>query len=292
MDEIIRAVTKDGYVKIAVIVGKKSVDRARQIHSLSPVATAALGRTLLAASILGNMLKEDNATVTVRINGGGPLGTIIAVSDNEGNIRGYVQNPHIDLPLKAKGKLDVGGAVGNNGQLTVSKDLGLKLPYIGSTELISGEIAEDFARYFSESEQLGSACGLGVLIDADCSVASAGGYLVQLLPDATEGIIDIVEKNISEMRMVSDILIEGNGKDILNDLLIGLDYEILTRTPIEYRCYCSHERVYTAIKSMGKTNLEEISESSENTEVICHFCNSKYIFTPDDIRKILSDVAL
>lgn len=289
MDKIIRTVTNDGFVKISVIVGKEMVEHARQIHSLSPVATAALGRTLMATSMLGNMLKEDDASVTVRINGGGAIGTVLAVSDKNGNARGYVQNPQIDLPLKADGKLDVGAAVGKNGQLSVSKDLGLKLPYIGSTELVSGEIAEDMAKYFAESEQVGTACGLGVLVDTDRSVASAGGYIVQLLPNADENVLDIIEKNIAEMRSVSDILLEGSGKDLLNDVLKGLEHQILSESPVEYRCYCSQERVDRAIESMGIENLEEIAESSEDTEVLCHFCNKKYVFSPEDIRKILND---
>ncbi|MGI5984632.1 MAG: Hsp33 family molecular chaperone HslO, partial [Oscillospiraceae bacterium] len=180
MDKIIRAVTKDGFVKISAVNGRDIVEKARQLHDLSPVATAALGRTLCITSILGELLKEENATVTVRINGGGPIGSIIAVSDNGGNVRGYVQNPHVDLPLNQNGKLDVGGAVGTSGTLTVSRDLGLKEPYIGSTALVSGEIAEDFSYYFVESEQVGAACGLGVLVDKDRSVICAGGFLVQL----------------------------------------------------------------------------------------------------------------
>lgn len=287
MDEIIRAVTKDGFAKISVINGRNMVERARQIHDLSPVATAALGRTVLAASILGDMLKEDDATVTVRINGGGPIGTIIAVSDNMGNVRGYVTEPHVDLPLKANGKLDVGTAVGTDGQLTVSRDLGLKEPYIGSTELISGEIAEDFAKYYVESEQVGAACGLGVLVDTDRSVACAGGFLVQLLPGAPDNIIDIIEGNIVFMGQVTDILAEGSPEDILNAVLQGLEPEILDRTPVEYRCYCSRERVTRAIESMGKENLEEIIKDEKDTEIVCHFCEEKYSFTPDELREIL-----
>lgn len=287
MDEIIRAVTEDGFAKISVIIGRDLVEHARQVHDLSPVATAALGRTLMAASILGDLLKEDDATVTVRVSGGGPIGSIISVSDSKGNVRGYVQNPHVDLPLKSNGKLDVGGSVGIAGQFTVSRDLGLKEPYIGSTELVSGEIAEDFAKYYVESEQVGAACGLGVLVDTDRSVSCAGGFLVQLLPGAPESLIDLIEHNISSMGQVTDILSGGNGEDILNTVLKELNPMILDRTPVGYRCYCSRERVLTAIESIGYDALDEILQSGENTEVVCHFCNAKYNFPPSVIKAIL-----
>lgn len=286
MDEIIRAVTEDGFAKITVITGRDIVERARQIHDLSPVATAALGRTLMAASILGDMLKEDDATVTVRLNGGGPIGSVISVSDSKGNVRGYVQNPHVDLPLKANGKLDVGSAVGTGGQFTVSRDLGLKEPYIGSTELVSGEIAEDFAKYYVESEQVGAACGLGVLVDTNRSVACAGGFLVQLLPGAPDTLIALIESNISSMGQVTDIL--SSGGDIVNAVLNGLNPTVLKRTKVEYRCYCSRERVVRAIDSIGHEALEDILKSGENTEVVCHFCNTKYHFSPSEIEEILA----
>ena len=287
MDEIIRAVTKDGLVKISAVSGRDFVEKARQYHNLSPVATAALGRTLCATSILGDMLKEENATVTVRINGGGPIGTIIAVSDSSGNVRGYVQNPNVDLPLNEFGKLDVGGAVGTNGTLTVSRDLGLKEPYIGSTELISGEIAEDFSYYFVESEQVGAACGLGVLVDTDTTVICAGGFVVQLLPGAPVSMIERIENNILEMGQVTGILQKGSAEDLVNHVLRGLSPEILLRVPVEYRCYCSRERVQRAIESIGKEELEDILKSGENTEISCHFCNTTYVFTPEEVGELL-----
>ena len=289
MDEIIRAVTKDGQVKISAVCGTGFVEKARQYHNLSPVATAALGRTLCATSILGDMLKEENATVTVRINGGGPIGTIIAVSDSSGNVRGYVQNPNIDLPLNEFGKLDVGGAVGTNGTLTVSRDLGLKEPYIGSTELISGEIAEDFSYYFVESEQVGAACGLGVLVDTDTSVICAGGFVVQLLPGAPISMIEKIENNILEMGQVTGILQKGTAEDLVGHVLSGLSPEILLRVPVEYRCYCSRERVQRAIESIGKEELEDILKSGENTEISCHFCNTTYVFTPEEVGELLQN---
>ncbi|MFB0919840.1 MAG: Hsp33 family molecular chaperone HslO [Oscillospiraceae bacterium] len=286
MDEIIRAVTSDGFIKISAISGRGIVEYARRIHGLSPVASAALGRTLCACSMLGDLLKEEGATVTLRINGGGPIGTVMAVSDSTGNVRGYVQEPHIDLPLKPNGKLDVGGAVGKNGTLTVSRDLGLKEPYIGSTALISGEIAEDLTYYFVESEQVGAACGLGVLVDTDLSIKCAGGFIVALLPGAPSSLIETVEKNIAKMGQVTDILKDGTAEDLINCVLSGLEPEILAQKSVEYHCYCSRERVRGALESIGQEALEELAESGENAEINCHFCNKTYSFTPDEIRAI------
>jgi len=286
MDEIIRAVTKDGFIKISAISGRNIVERARQFHNLSPVASAALGRTLCATSILGDLLKEEDATVTVRINGGGPIGSVIAVSDSSGNVRGYVQNPHIDLPLKANGKLDVGSAVGTMGTLTVSRDLGLKEPYIGSTALVSGEIAEDFTYYFVESEQVGAACGLGVLVDTDLSIRCAAGFIVALLPGAPNSLIDQIESNIAQMGPVTEVLKDGSADDLVRLVLAGLEPEVLSRRQVDYRCYCSRDRILRALESIGKEALDELAESGENAEVNCQFCNKIYTFTPDEIRAI------
>lgn len=284
MDEIIRAVTKDGLVKISVISGQGFVERARQIHRLSPTATAALGRTLCATSILGDLLKEENGTVTVRLNGGGPLGSVIAVSDSGGNVRGYVENPQVDLPLNDKGKLDVGGGIGTNGFLTVSRDIGLKEPYVGSTALVSGEVAEDMTYYLVESDQIGAACGLGVLVDTDCSVACAGGFIVQLLPGAPDAVIDTIGQNIREMGQVTDILKNGTADELLSQVLMGMEIDVLSHTPVEYRCYCSRERVRNAVASIGKADLDEMAASGETAEIRCHFCDKVYTFTPDEIR--------
>jgi len=292
MDEIIRAFTQDGFAKISAISGRELVQRAHVLHGTSPVATAALGRTLCATSMLGDMLKEQDASVTLRINGGGPIGSVIAVSDSEGNVRGYAQHPRIDLPKRADGKLDVGGAVGTKGMLTVSRDLGLKEPYIGSSNLVSGEIAEDLALYFVESEQVGAACGLGVLVDTDLSVRCAGGFIVQLLPGAPDSLIDVIEENIKAMGSVTDVLKE-EGSDasvIVEKVFAGLSPEILSRRPVEYRCTCSRERVRRAIESMGRENLEEICESGETTEVSCHFCGKAYLFSHEEVREILDEL--
>lgn len=290
MGEILRAVTKDGFAKVSVIDGRDIVEKAREIHDLSPLATAALGRTLCATSILGDLLKEPGATVTTRINGGGPIGTIIAVSDSEGCSRGYVDEPHVDLPLKPNGKLDVGGAVGTDGMLTISRDLGLKEPYIGSTKLVSGEIAEDFTYYFVESEQVGAACGLGVLVDTDRSVKKAGGFLVQLLPGAPELMIKQIEFNISTMGTVTEILEQADANELVERVLFGLEPEILERREVFYRCTCSRERVQRTISSMGTENLKEIYDAGEGAEVCCHFCSTAYKFEHDDIGHILDNI--
>ncbi|NLH02294.1 MAG: Hsp33 family molecular chaperone HslO [Clostridiales bacterium] len=287
MDEIIRAVTQDGLVKISAVSGRALVEKARTIHNLSPVAAAALGRALCAASMMGEMMKEDDSSLTIRINGGGPLGTIIAVSDSGGNVRGYVQNPYVDLPLNDFGKLDVGTAVGTNGTLTVSRDLGLKEPYIGSCALLSGEIAEDLTYYFAESEQIGTACGLGVLVDTDLSISCAGGFIVQLLPGAPDSLIEKIENNIHEMGPVTGVLQNSSAEELINRVLSSLSPEILQRVPVEYRCYCSRERVARAVESIGKEELEEIVKSGENTEITCHFCNTVYVFSPEEIALLL-----
>ena len=284
MDEIVRAVTKDGLVKISVVSGRGFVEKARELHDLSPVATAALGRTLCAASILGDLLKEDEASVTLRLNGGGPLGSVVAVADSAGNVRGYVDNPLVDLPLNAKGKLDVGGAVGTNGTLTVSRDIGLKEPYIGSTALVSGEIAEDLTYYLAESDQIGAACALGVLVDTDRSVLCAGGFIVQLLPGAPDSVIDAIEENIRAMGQVTDVLRTGTADDLLARVLKGAEIDVLSHTPVEYRCTCSRERVSAAVASISKADLDEMAASGEDAEVRCHFCDKVYTFTPDEIK--------
>lgn len=287
MDKIYRAVTEDGFAKISVIYGRDMVQKSRELHNTSPVATAALGRTLLAASIFGDLLKEEDASVTLRINGGGPIGSIIAVSDSQGNVRGYAENPFTDLPVRGDGKLDVGGAVGKNGTITVSRDLGLKEPYIGSSQLVSGEIAEDVALYFVESEQVGAACGLGVLVDTDLSVKCAGGFLVQLLPGAPDHLIDTIEENIAAMGQVTNVLEEHGPEGLVYGVLKNLEPRILSENTVEYRCTCSRERVSRALASMGKENLEELRDSGEVTEVCCHFCGSVYHFSPEDAAALL-----
>ena len=286
MGKIIRALAGDGNIKMAVITARDAVERARQIHDLSPTASAALGRTLCAASLMGEMMKEDDGSLTIRVNGGGPIGSVVAVSDSSGNVRGYVENPAVDLPLRADGKRDVGGAVGRDGMLTISRDIGLREPYIGSTELVSGEIAEDLSSYLLSSEQIPSACGLGVLVDTDRSIKAAGGFIVQLLPFAPEELIEKLEENIFLMDQLTTILDEDGAEEVFEQVLKGLDYQILTEAEMEYRCYCSRERVEEAVSCIERDELEEMAAEGKNVSVSCQFCDAEYVFSPEELKAI------
>ena len=286
MDEIVRAVTKDGFVKISAVTARGVVERAREIHGLSPTASAALGRTLCGASMLGELMKEDDASLTIRVNGGGPVGSVIAVSDNGGNVRGYVTEPKADLPLRGDGKLNVGGLVGTNGMLTVSRDIGLKEPYVGSTELVTGEIAEDLAQYMVESEQIPSAVGLGVLVDTDRTIKAAGGFIVQLMPGAPEELVTKLEENIFVMDQLTTALAEDGVDEAVRQVLKGLDYETVMRVPVEYRCNCSRERVEQALESCGREELLDMAATGEETEVSCQFCDKIYRFSPSELREL------
>ena len=290
-DEIVRAITADGLVKAAAITGRDLVERARNIHTLLPVATAALGRTLMAASLMGDAMKIDGSSLTLQIKGGGPLGTILAVSDEAGNVRGYVQNPHVELMEKAPGKLDVGRAVGETGSLTVIKDLGMKEPYVGTIDLLSGEIADDIAAYFVESEQIPTACALGVLVGTDQSVTSAGGYLIQLLPGAGEDIITKIEAGVQRVGSVSHALEGGlDGAGLLRAVLSGFDLEILETHPVEYRCYCSRDRVTRALISMGREELSSLIQEQGQAELTCQFCDQIYRYSKEDLEEILANM--
>lgn len=290
-DEIVRAITADGLVKAAAITGRDLVERARNIHTLLPVATAALGRTLMAASLMGDAMKIDGSSLTLQIKGGGPLGTILAVSDEAGNVRGYVQNPHVELMEKAPGKLDVGRAVGETGSLTVIKDLGMKEPYVGTIDLLSGEIADDIAAYFVESEQIPTACALGVLVGTDQSVTSAGGYLIQLLPGAGEDIITKIEAGVQRVGSVSHALEGGlDGAGLLRAVLSDFDLEILETHPVEYRCYCSRDRVTRALISMGREELSSLIREQGQAELTCQFCDQVYRYSKEDLEEILANM--
>ena len=286
MDQIVRAVTADGFVKISAVTARDTVERARQIHDLSPTACAALGRTLCGASMLGELMKEDDASLTIRVNGGGPAGSVIAVSDSNGNVRGYVTNPRADLPTRPDGKLDVGGLVGRNGMLTVSRDIGLKEPYVGSVELVTGEIGEDLAQYMVESEQIPSAVGVGVLIDTDRTVRAAGGFIVQLMPGAPESLIEKLETNILFMDQLTTVLDEDGIDAVVSQVLFSLDPREAERHPIEYRCSCTRERVAAALRSVGAEELRSMAAEGRNTEVSCQFCDRLYEFTPAELLEM------
>ncbi|SHH52395.1 molecular chaperone Hsp33 [Sporobacter termitidis DSM 10068] len=276
MDEVIRAVSEDGNIMILAVTTKDIAERARQVHKTTPVITAALGRTLAAASMIGHTLKDPKASVTIRINGGGPAGTIIAVSDSGGNVRGYVQNPQVELPKKPNGKLDVGGAVGTDGMLTVIRDLNMKEPYVGSVQLVSGEIAEDLTAYFYESEQTAAAVALGVLVDRDQSVLAAGGYIVQLMPGAPETVLEALERNVAATGAVTGVLKDAGAEELIRRILDGFGPKILERSPVEYRCYCSRERVLEAVSGIDQAELDDIEEKGEPIEVTCQFCDIVY----------------
>jgi len=287
MDKLIRAISENGDIKLTAVSIREATERVRQIHHSLPVITAALGRSMSAASMMGAMLKGDNGSVTIRINGGGPAGSIIVVSDSGGNIRGYVQNPDVYLPKRPDGKLAVGTAVGTNGLITVTKDLGFGEPYVGSTNLISGEIAEDVAAYYVESEQVGAAVALGVLVDRDQSVLAAGGYIVELLPGASEDALTALEQNIIAAGPITDTLKDYEPETLAEKILKGFAPRILETHPIEYRCYCSRERITKALISAGPTALAEMAQSNEETEVTCQFCDQVNRFTPDEIGALL-----
>ncbi len=286
MDRIIRATAADGMIKMAVITARDMVQRAKEIHGCSPTACAALGRTLCAASLMGESMKEENASLTIRVNGGGPIGSVVAVSDHEGCVRGYVENPGIELPRRPDGKLNVGGAVGTDGMITVSRDLGLKEPYIGSTALVSGEIAEDLTSYLLASEQVPSACALGVLVGADRSIRAAGGFLVQLMPGADEDLIGKLEDNIFLMDQLTTVLDEDGPEAVLDQVLKGLSYHVVGQAPVCYRCPCSRERVEQALLCIEESELEEMAQENKPVSVSCQFCGNEYLFTPEELRTL------
>ena len=290
-DRIVRAISSDGFVKAAAICSRELTERARQIHQTLPVGTAALGRTLAAASMMGNALKGEGASLTLQIKGDGPLGKILTVSDNLGNVRGLVDNPFVDIPLRADGKLDVGSAVGMMGTLTVIRDLNMKEPYVGSVDLVGGEIAEDLAAYFVESEQIPTACGLGVLVDRDQSVLTAGGYLIQLLPGASEDIITMVEGGIMAAGPVTGLLQEDSDPEsLLRRVMSDFELEILETTPIEYRCYCSRERMEKALISMGVEEMEALIAEQGSAELACHFCDNVQKFSREELEALLASM--
>ena len=290
-DQLVRAISKDGFVKAAAVSTRALTERARQIHQTSPVATAALGRLLAAGSMMGNELKGDGSSVTLRIKGDGPLGTLLVVADNEGNVRGSVQNPQIDLPIREDGKLDVGGAVGHGGTLTVIKDLNLKEPYVGTVNLLGGEIAEDIAAYFVESEQIPTACALGVLIDRDQSVKAAGGYLIQLMPGAGEDTIAKVEGGIMAAGNVSAILEKDPDPEaMLRAVLSDFEVKVLEQEPVEYRCGCSRDRIERALLSLGRDELSAILAEQGSCDLTCQFCDRVYHFSGPELEGLIQSL--
>ena len=287
MSYIVRAMTRDGSARAVVIDSKSIVERARELHNPSPTATAALGRTLTAASVMGSLMGNADDLLTLRFKGDGNGGTIVATSDYLGNVRGFIQNPNVDLPLKANGKLDVAGCVGS-GQLYVLRDVGEHEPYVGISNIVSGEIAEDIAAYYANSEQVPTLCALGVLVGVDYSVETAGGVLIQLLPNADEGIIDILEKNAAELPPLTSMLKTMSPEEVLAEFLKGIEFDIFDKMDCEYVCTCSRERTARALMSLKKSDLEEMIADG-GAELSCQFCDKKYKFSASDLRGLIKE---
>lgn len=287
MGKLVRCISNDGTLTIMAVDSTDIVNEMRRIHNTAPVTSAALGRLLTAGCMMGAVLKGKDDSVTLRMKAEGPAGTVMAVSDNQGNVRGYVQNPIVDLPLNSKGKLDVAGAIGKNGDLTVIKDLGMKEPYIGQIPIVSGEVAEDITAYYFTSEQTPTVCALGVLVDRDYSIKAAGGFLIQLLPTAFDDTIEKVERCIKDIEPVTTLLTKGmSPEEICHHVLSEFELEELDTANPVYKCNCSRERVERALISTGIENLEEMAED-ENTEVCCQFCDKKYNFSSKDMKQLI-----
>lgn len=286
-DYIVRATAAGQQLRAFAITSRNIVEKARSIHNTSPVATAALGRLLTAASMMGSMMKGEKDVLTLQIECGGPIGGLTVTSGSDGNVKGYVNNPGILLPPNPQGKLDVAGALGP-GFLNVIRDTGLKEPYNGQTHLVSGEIAEDLTYYYATSEQVPSSVGLGVLMDKDNTVKQAGGFIIQVMPDADDEVIDRLEESINSIKSVTDMLESGMGpEDILEYIIKDGSVEILEKTPVQYYCNCSKDRVSRVISSLGRSGLQEMIEEGSPVEVNCHFCNSHYVFDTEDLKKLI-----
>ena len=288
MGKLIRCITSEGAVMVSAVDSTDIVAKAEQIHQSSAVVTAALGRMLTAASMMGNMLKGKDNTISLKIDGGGPVGAITVSSDYDGNVRGYAQNNIVEIPLKPNGKLDVSAAVGKDGNLFVTKNLGMKEPYNGFVPITSGEIAEDITYYYATSEQIPTVCALGVLVDTDLTVKKAGGYILQLLPFTENEIIEKIEKNLARVKPVTGLLEEGKDiEEIVRDVLEGFDVEVIYTQEVAYKCKCSREKIETTLAGLGEKELKSMCEELPEIKVKCHFCNTEYIFEKSDVEKIL-----
>lgn len=288
-DYILRATAANDSIRAFAATTKDTVQKARELHDTTPVASAALGRLLTAGAMMGVMLKNEDDLVTLQIKGDGPLEGELVTADCKGQVKGYVFNPHVDIPPKSPEKLDVGGAVGK-GFLTVIKDLGLKEPYVGKTELISGEIAEDIAYYYATSEQVASAVALGVLVDKDTSIKEAGGFIIQLMPGVSEEIISKLEFRINTIPYITELLSMGDTPESILNLILGdMDLKIIDKIPTEYFCGCSRERVEKALLAIGEKDLQQLLEEDQKAELSCHFCNKVYNFDENDLKRLLDE---
>lgn len=289
---ILRGHAKDYSVRIFAADTKSLVEKTRTTHGSSPVATAALGRTLTAGSMMGTMMKGEKDKLTITLRGKGPIGNVVVVGNSKGIVKGYVSNPQIDIPLRPDGKLDVGGAIGTEGEIVVVKDLGMKEPYIGKYELVTGEVADDLTAYFAYSEQQPSAVALGVLIDTDCSVKAAGGFIVQIMPEANEDTISKLERNLNKIPSLSFMLGDGMTIDQIVEILMAeIPYEISDKIPVDFVCDCHRERIEQVLISLGKEELVRLrDEEDEKVEVVCHFCNEKYNFERHHLDEIIDSL--
>ena len=290
MARILRAMTKDGSARAIILDGRDIVERARQIHNTTPVATAALGRTLLATSLAGSMLGEKEDVITIRFKGDGVGGSVVATSDWCGNVRGFIQNPSADLPLRADGKLDVGGCIGQ-GELYILRDAGGSEPYVGISKIQTGEVGDDIAYYYATSEQIPTVCALGVLVDRDYTVLRAGGALIQLLPFYDDEVADKLEQNAAKMRPITKILSEGTLEDVLAEVLDGIEYDLFDEIECEYKCACSREKTDNALISLGARELTDMIENGDEvTEMTCSFCDAVYKYSKSDLKHLLKVV--
>ena len=288
-DYIIRATAANDSIRAFAATTRETVQKARELHNTTPVASAALGRLLTAGAMMGIMLKGEKDLVTIQIKGDGPLEGEIVTADSKGRVKGYVFNPNVDIPPKSPTKLDVGGAVGK-GFLTVIKDLGLKEPYVGKTELVSGEIAEDLTYYYAKSEQVASAISLGVLVDTDTNIKQAGGFIIQVMPGITEKILSRLESRINVVPYITELLSMGDTPESILNLILGdMDLQIIDKVPTEYYCGCSRERVEKALLAIGKDDLKKILEEDKKAELSCHFCNKVYNFDENDLKRLLAE---
>ena len=286
-DYIVRATAANAQIRAFAVYSKEIVEKAREAHNLSPVATAALGRLMSGGVMMGAMLKGEKDLLTLQVNCDGPIGGITVTADAKGNVKGYVNEPQVMLPPSSVGKLDVGGAVGR-GMLRVIKDMGLKEPYVGQTDIQTGEIAEDLTYYFASSEQVPSCVGLGVLMEKDNTVKQAGGFIIQLMPFAEDEVIEKLEKNLTDFSSVTTVLNEGKTPEELLELLLGdLGLEITDTMPAQFYCNCDKKRVEKALISIGKKDMQEMIEDGEDIEVNCHFCNTAYRFTTEELKGML-----
>ena len=291
MGKLIRCITSEGAVMVSAVDSTDIVAKAEEIHSTSAVMTAALGRMLTAASMMGNMLKGEKSSISLKIDGNGPAGGITVAADSTGNVRGYAQNPVVEIPFKPNGKLDVSGAVGTDGNLYIVKDLGMKEPYNGFVPIVSGEIAEDITSYYATSEQIPTVCALVVLVNPDLTVKKAGGYILQLLPFTEDEIITKIEQNLARVKPVTQLLDEGMDiEDIVRDVLQGFDVEVIYEQEVEYKCKCAKEKVEATLQGLGAKELSEMAADLPSVDVKCHFCNTTYSFSKNDIEKILKKI--